>query len=106
MSEQIQRIINRGILEEDHEGILYLSAKTKEAIISIQEDDVLTALIEEEASNEEDLEIGFWTLVFFKCCPEGVTKEEAKEGVETLMGWNRGAKKNTLDEWRMKLRLR
>lgn len=106
MSEQIQRVINRGILEEDPEGLLWLTMRTKDAITSIQEDDVLTALIKEEASNEEDMEIGLWTMVFFKCCPEGITKEEVKEGVEVLMSWNLGARKNILDEWSMKLRLR
>ena len=85
--------------------MLYLSAKAKDIIATIQKDDTIMAAIKKRAINEEDARVGFWTMVFMKYCDDA-SEEEIAEGVHALVGWHQAAKENRLDEWGMKLRFR
>lgn len=105
MSEELQRVIDRGILFEDSDGLLWMTEKAKGIVNRINNDEVLMALIKKKAIDEEDAKIGFWTMVFKACC-ETATKEEVREGVRVLLGWRLGVKETRLDEWSMGLRFR
>jgi len=105
MSSKVQLVIDRGILEEDPDGKLYLSAKAKKAIAIIEGDEALMATIKEKAIDEEDALIGFLTFVFIACCPETPSKE-IDDGVHALLGWHRGVEEIRLKDWSMGLRLR
>lgn len=104
MSGKIQLVIDRGILEEDPDGTLWLSAKAKDVINSIEADDNLMTIIKNKAVDGEDARTGFWTLVFIKCCPD-VTSKEVSDAVQVLLGWQRGATEARLSEWSMKSRI-
>ncbi len=105
MSNKVQLVIDRGILEEDPDGVLWLSARAKDVIAAIEEDEALMAIIEERATDEEDARVGFWTLFFMRCCGE-MSSEDLDDGVNALTGWYQGTKENRLKDWSMGLRLR
>lgn len=105
MSSKIQLVIDRGILEEEPDGKLYLSAKAKKAIAIIEGDEILMAAIKERATDEEDARVGFWTLFFMRCCGE-ISSKELDDGVHALVRWRQGTKENRLKDWSMGLRLR
>jgi len=102
---KVQLVINRGILEEDPDGVLYLSAKIKDIIADVEGSETLMAAIKKKAIDEADAQTGFWTLVFMKHCGE-TSSDEINDGVHALMSWHRGARENRLNEWSMRLRLR
>jgi len=100
---KIHSVIDRGILEEDPDGVLYLSAKAKDVITAIEGNARIMASLESKATDEEDKRIGFWTLFFIKYCGEA-SSEEIADGVHVLVGWEQAAKENRLNEWSMQLR--
>lgn len=101
---KIQAVIDRGILEEDPDGRLFLSAKARDVVSAIEGDDKLMAALKKKATDDDDEQIGFWTLVYMKHC--GVaTSEEVADAVDVLVGWHEAARENRLNEWSMQLRL-
>ena len=106
---KIQAVIDRGILEEEPDGVLYLSAKARDVIAYIEGDAGIMASLEKKAINAADRQAGFWTLVFMEYTG-GATTEEIADGVQALVGWHQAAKEtvqeNRLNEWSMKLRFR
>lgn len=101
---KIQAVIARGILEEDPEGILYLSAKMRDIVVAIQKDDAIMTKIKERATDEDDAQVGLWTMAFIAYCGKA-SVEELDDGVQALVGWHQAAKETRLDEWSMTLRL-
>uniref|UniRef100_A0A6M3M6N1 Uncharacterized protein n=2 Tax=viral metagenome TaxID=1070528 RepID=A0A6M3M6N1_9ZZZZ len=101
---KIQPMIDRGILEEEPDGMVYLSTKTKDIIAALQGDEGIMATLKRKATDEADAQVGFWTLVFMEYTG-GASTEEIAEAVHTLVGWHQGAKETRLDEWSMQLRL-
>ena len=85
--------------------MLYLSAKAKDIIATIQKDDTVMTLIKERATDEDDAQVGFWTMVFMAYCGDA-SVEEVDDGVGALVGWHQAAREVRLDEWGMKLRFR
>jgi len=104
MMSKLQAVVDRGILEEEPDGVLYLSAKARAVIVYIEGDADIMAALESKATDEEDKRIGFWTLFFMEYCGEA-SSEEIADGVHTLVGWHQAAEENRLNEWSMKLRL-
>ena len=104
MSSKVQRVIDRGILEEDPDGVLWLSARAKKTIAIIEGDEALMAAIKEKAIDEEDAQIGLLAITFIKCCPDATSKE-FDDGVHALRRWRQGAEESRLNEWSMRLRL-
>ena len=101
---KIQLVIDKGILEEDPDGRLFLSAKARDVVTTIEGNDKLMAALKKKATDDDDEQVGFWTLVYMKHC--GVaTSEEIADGVHALVGWHEAARENRLDEWSMQLRL-
>jgi len=101
---KLQAVIDRGILEEEPDGMLYLSAKAKDIIATIQRNETVMATIKEKATDEEDAQVGFWTMVFIAYCGDAPV-EEVDDGVGALVGWHQAAREVRLDEWSMQLRL-
>ena len=102
---KIQAVIDRGILEEEPNGVLYLSAKMRDIVVAIQKDDAMMTKIKEKATDEDDAQVGFWTMAFIAYCGKA-SVEELNDGVDALVGWHQAAKETRLEEWSMKLRLR
>lgn len=105
MPDRVQIVIDRGVLEEDPEGRLWLTAKAKDIVDLIQEDKSLMAKLKEEAVDVDDERVGFWTCVYLKCCP-GASLIEVGDAVLILTNWHEGAMENRLDEWSMRTRFR
>lgn len=105
MSNKVQLVIDQGILEEDPDGVLWLSARAKDVIAAIEEDETLMAAIKERATDEEDARIGFWTLVFMKYCGE-TSSEELNDGVHVLLRWAQKCEELRLKDWSMRLRFK
>lgn len=105
MSNKVQLVVDRGILEEDPDGVLYLSAKAKKAIAIIEGDEALMATIKEKAANEKDEGLGILLVAFITCCPD-VTSKEFDDGEHALMRWHQGTKENRLKDWSMRLRFK
>lgn len=100
----IQDMIDRGILEEDPDSVLYLSAKVKDIMAAIENDDHIMMALNKKAINEEDRQIGFWTLVSMKYYGEA-SSEEIADAVHILIEWEQATRENRLNEWSMHLRL-
>lgn len=105
MSSKVQLVIDRGIFEKDPDGMLWLSAKAKNVIAAIEEDETLMAAIKERATDEEDARVGFWTLVLMRCCGKA-SSEELDDGVHVLLRWGQKCEELRLKDWSMRLRLR
>ena len=101
---KLQSMIDRGILEEEPDGMLYLSAKAKDVITTLLDDEATMVALKKKATDEADRQVGFWTLFFMEYCEES-SSEEIADGVHVLMGWEQAARENRLNEWSMQLRL-
>lgn len=104
MSSIIQFLVDEGVFEQDPDEVLWLSAKTKDVIDSIEADDDLITIIKNKAVDDEDARVGFWTIVFIKCCPD-VTSKQVSDAVQALATWERAARNTRLTEWSLKLRI-
>lgn len=104
-ASRLQTMIDRGILIEDPEGVLWMSDKMKGIIEEFNADEEIKALITKKAKDDDDFERGCWSYIYMRYVG-GASTDELGEAVAVLKGWNKGAKENRLDEWSMKLRFR
>ncbi len=106
---KLRAVIDRGILEEEPDGVLYLSAKARDVIAYIEGDADIMASLERKATDDADRQVGFWTMFFIEFTG-GAPTDEIAGGVQALVGWHQAAKEtvqeNRLNEWSMQLRLR
>ncbi len=104
-AKRLQTLISQGVLVEDPDGVLWMSDRMKGLIEEFKENEKVKALIDKQAKDEEDYEKGCWAYLYVMHA--GITTgPEVSEAVSVLMGWNKGARENRLDEWSMKLRFR
>ena len=103
--DRVQLVIDRGLLEEDPDGVLWLTAKARDIIDLLQADKTLMTNLKKKAVDKDDERVGFWTCVYLKCCPKA-DLIEVSDAVLVLTNWQEGAMENRLDEWSMGLRFR
>ena len=103
--KRLQTMIDRGVVVEDPEGILWMSDRMKAIIGEFREDEEIKALITKKAKDDDDFETGCWSYIYMMYIGDA-SEVELGEAVAVLKGWNKGAKANQLDEWSMKLRFR
>lgn len=105
MTKRLRTLISQGVLDEDPDGLLWMSAKMRDIIKEFNEDRELHALIRRKAKDEDDFKTGCWTLLYMKFMEE-TPAPDVGESVHILKKWNLAADDNRLDEWSMRLRLR
>jgi len=103
--DRVQLVIDRGLLEEDPDGVLWLTAKARDIIDLLQADKTLMTNLKKKAVDKDDERVGFWTCVYLKCCPKA-DLIEVSDAVLVLTNWQEGAMENRLDEWSMRTRIR
>jgi hypothetical protein len=104
-SKGIQKLVDKGILVEDPDGLLWMSDRMKQIIEDFNKDEKIKELITKRAKDEDDFERGCWSYIYMMYV-EDAASDELNEAVAVLKGWNKGARENQLDEWSMGLRFR
>lgn len=103
MSNIIQSLVDEGVFDQDPDGLLWLSAKMKDVVSKLEQNEKFLALLE-EIENPLEKALKRWSILYLTFIGVSDEKIMVKAG-QVLVAWEFAAKSKRLFEWSMKLRI-
>jgi len=111
MPNIIQFLVDEGIFEQDPDGLLWLSAKMKDVIVKLEQNDKFLNLLE-KIKDPEERALKRWSMLYLnfigasdEIIPPYLEQEIIMKTVGALAVWELVARNIRLTEWSMKLRI-
>ena len=104
MTSIIPFLVEKGLFEEDPDGLLWLSAKTKDVIKKLEQNEKFLDQLREMIEDPIERRMERWSTIYL-AFTGGAKEEETAKAVSALMAWEEVAMDRKMDEWSMKLRI-